>query len=280
MSKGVLLFASNNKEIDYIKQAIYCAKRIKKYIGVDVTIATPNSDYLKDEYPFYTKYIDNVIHIRSNTNKQVRKYHDGDKFKSLPWDNYTRADAFTISPYDETVVIDTDLVICNDGLAQCFESTNEFLISRYAVDLHTGRDNTPELRVSDITVPMYWATAFYFKKTEKVKTLFDTIQYVKENWQYYRLLYNISSPLYRNDYAFSIAIHIMSDNKPTLVNKMPHTLWMCNDKDTLIDIKDEQIQLLLNKDSNEMVCNITNADVHVMNKFSLNRYIDKEFEYE
>ena len=32
MNRGVLLFAHNNKKIDYIKQAIFCAKKIKKHL--------------------------------------------------------------------------------------------------------------------------------------------------------------------------------------------------------------------------------------------------------
>ena len=31
-TKGVLLFAFNNAEIDYIKQAIFCAKKIKEHL--------------------------------------------------------------------------------------------------------------------------------------------------------------------------------------------------------------------------------------------------------
>jgi len=30
MNQGVVLFAFNNISVDYIKQAVYCAKRIKK----------------------------------------------------------------------------------------------------------------------------------------------------------------------------------------------------------------------------------------------------------
>ena len=47
MTNGVLLFANNNPQVDYIKQAVYCAKRIKKYLSVDVAIATADGDYLK-----------------------------------------------------------------------------------------------------------------------------------------------------------------------------------------------------------------------------------------
>ena len=46
MKKGVVLFAFNNNTIDYVKQAIYCAKRIKKYLGLSVQLITDDKDHL------------------------------------------------------------------------------------------------------------------------------------------------------------------------------------------------------------------------------------------
>ena len=60
MTNGVVLFAFNNSDIDYIKQAIYCAKRVKKYLGLPVQLITDSADYMEDTYPFYKKYIDEV----------------------------------------------------------------------------------------------------------------------------------------------------------------------------------------------------------------------------
>ena len=60
MTNGVMLFAFNNSDIDYVKQAIYCAKRIKTYIGLPVQLITDSVDYIQDTYPFYKKKIDKV----------------------------------------------------------------------------------------------------------------------------------------------------------------------------------------------------------------------------
>ena len=61
MSKGVVLFAQNNHTIDYVKQAIFCAKKIKKHLNLSVAIATDNVEYLETTYPYYKKYIDDVV---------------------------------------------------------------------------------------------------------------------------------------------------------------------------------------------------------------------------
>ena len=58
MSNGVVLFAFNNSSIDYIKQAIYCAKNVKKYLNLPVQLVTDGIDYISDTFPFYKEYID------------------------------------------------------------------------------------------------------------------------------------------------------------------------------------------------------------------------------
>ena len=123
---------------------------------------------------------------------------------------------------------------------------------------------------------MYWATVFYFKKTNKTKILFNLIQHIRDNWSYYKLLYNIVSNTYRNDFAFSITLHILSNHESVVWPKVIPTLYMVTGKDTLIDIEETKISLLLQQEKNELPCSIKGSDLHVMNKFCLDRYIDKD----
>ena len=77
MTQGVLLFAYNSKNMDYTKQAIYCAKLIKKYLNKEVALVTDNEEYIQRQYPFYKKYIDHIIITDYETNAQERTYNDG-----------------------------------------------------------------------------------------------------------------------------------------------------------------------------------------------------------
>ena len=52
MSKGVLLIANNNSQIDYVKQSVYLAKRIQKFLDVPISIITDSPGYLKDCFDF------------------------------------------------------------------------------------------------------------------------------------------------------------------------------------------------------------------------------------
>ena len=40
MTQGVLLFAQNNNEIDYVRIAVFAAERIKQYLNMPVSIVT------------------------------------------------------------------------------------------------------------------------------------------------------------------------------------------------------------------------------------------------
>lgn len=279
MTNGVMLFAFNNSDIDYVKQAIYCAKRIKTYLGLPVQLITDSVDYIQDTYPFYKKYIDEVTFSPApkSTNK---KFYDGIYFnKILEWKNSARDSAFALSIFDKTLVIDTDLLISNDKLLRCFESTDDFMIAK-DYNLINQNKSHPDLdRISDTTIPMYWATILYFTKSKTSETIFNFVQHIKENYNYYRLIYSITERKFRNDFAFSIAIHTMRGfvedcRWPTTI---PSDMWVSTDRDILLDVKDSTIKLLTNKDNDYTAVKIKDATTHVMNKFSLNSFIDKEF---
>ena len=54
-------------------------------------------------------------------------------------------------------------------------------------------------------------------------------------------------------------------------------MWVSSDRDILLDVKDNTIKLLTHKDNDYTAVKVKDATTHVMNKFSLNSFIDKEF---
>ena len=279
MTKGVLLFAQNNHTIDYVKQAIFCAKKIKKHLGLSVSIATDNVDYLKEKYPYYGRYIDNVIALEWKECTQKRIMQDGTMSnRALEWRNHDRTTAYDITPYDETIVMDTDFLVGNNHLLNVFSSDEDFLIFKNLVDVNPERNISFD-KISDRSINMYWATVFYFKKTKRMKMFFDLITHIKENWLYYRLVYQIPNKMYRNDFSFSIAIHIMNGNQKTnWPNKPPGNLWFTTDNDVLLAMQDEKYTFLLDKKDwkgHYIAAHVQDASVHIMNKFSLDRAISE-----
>ena len=287
MSKGVFLFAQNNHTIDYIKQSIFCAKKIKKHLGLPVAVATDNVDYLKTNFPFYTKYIDYIIELDWYECTQKKTYYDGTmSSRHLEWRNHSRSTVFSLTPFDETIVMDTDFLIGDNQLLNAFDTNEDFLIYRSITDLNMDRPDEHRFnKISDRSIDMYWATVFYFKKTNFMKSFFDLIEHIKQNWKFYRLIYQIPSNHYRNDFAFSIAIHIFNGfERTSWPKKMPGRLWFTSDRDVLLSIKDgETYNFLLDKKDwpgHYHVGSIKNASIHVLNKFSLDRAITKELENE
>tara|TARA_R110001592_G_scaffold66642_1_gene204772 strand:- start:386 stop:1237 length:852 start_codon:yes stop_codon:yes gene_type:complete len=280
MNKGVVLFAFNNSSIDYIKQAIYCAKRIKKYLKLPVQLITDNKEYIDDKFPFYKKYIDEVTCCDAPVSS-TRTFHDGiyGEYPKLIWANSARDSAYELSIFEKTLVIDTDLLISNDKLLKCFDTGEDFMIAKDYHMVNTEKHYPSLDRLSDKSIPMYWATILYFTKSNTAKTVFDTVQHIKENYNYYRLTYDIVETKFRNDFAFSIAVHMMRGfvEDGHWPKPIPSDMWVSLDKDLLVDIKNDSIQLLAQRDWDYLLVALSDATVHVMNKFSLNNFIDTEF---
>ena len=53
MMNGVLLFANNNEQVDYVKQAVYSAKLINKHLSCGVAIASDCADYVRTGFQDY-----------------------------------------------------------------------------------------------------------------------------------------------------------------------------------------------------------------------------------
>jgi hypothetical protein len=158
-TKGVLLIAKNNGTVDYAKQAIFSAKRIKQYLDVPVSVITDSTDYLlqiagDDLFDF-------VIPIEYNPDvANMRHYFDGTlSNRQLSFKNNERAKAYHMSPYNETLLLDTDYIICSDLLANCFGAAYEIMAFKESEDLAGFRDTSEFIRTNDYGIDFWWATA-------------------------------------------------------------------------------------------------------------------------
>ena len=97
---------------------------------------------------------------------------------------------------------------------------------------------------------------------------------------HYRSVYQFKSNVYRNDFAFSIAAHIMNGyQKGNIIGNLPGKHFYSIDKDLCHNIKDDEIVILLEKSQRLGEYTLTKTkgmNIHVMNKFSLERVIDNK----
>ena len=277
MTTGALIFAQNTVGVDYVKLALFAAKRVKEHLGIPVSLATDSFDWLK-YYPEHTEVFENIIPIVGNTN-QLKRFYDGTlAFKTAEWKNITRYQAYDITPYDRTLVLDSDYIINSDTLVKALNNDYSFQIFRKSFDLALDRNDKTFERINQYSIPFYWGTVFIFDKTASTKSLFELVAYIKDNWDYFRIIYKIDTPTFRNDFAFSIAIHIMNGGtEGDFAQELPGLMTYILDRDILVEIKGNKMKFLVEKAHypGEYTLVSTNAtDVHVMNKQSLTRFID------
>jgi hypothetical protein len=276
MTRGVLLFAQNNSLVDYVKMAEFCATRIKHFLNMPVTLVTDNLDCVEDKALF-----DQIIIIDAPESINTKYFNDGAETQTkLVWKNQARATCYTLTPYDETLVVDVDYIVNSDFLLYCWNQPHDFLIYQRSFDLAQSRNPTDFQRIGDYSIPFYWATVFWFRKTANMEHFFTLVSHVKENWSYYKLLYQLTSDNFRNDYAFSIAIHMMNGFvHGDFAVGMPKKLFYTLDTDFLVDMQEGRMKFLVQKKDNPLEyipIAISNLDVHIMNKFSLLRHINNE----
>lgn len=276
MTKGALLIASNNSKIDYILQALYSASRIKKYLNIPVSLVTETPDAL-EVYSDKISIFDKIIPVVPANDYTTRTYRDGHNGTSdLKFKNTLRTQVYELTPYDETLVMDADVIISNNQYLKCFDQSHDLLMYKQCFDVNSTRKIKEFEKITDQGVEFYWATCTFFRKTPTNTVFFNLVQHVQENYQHYKRMYYISSGIFRNDFVFSIAIHIMNGfTTGDFVKPLPGTLYYSTDRDELIQINEEKLTLILEeKNENEKsIVSLNGCNVHVMNKFSLERML-------
>lgn len=276
---GAVIFAQNNSSIDYVKLAIFASTRIKTFLNIPVSIITDSADWMLKTYPKESKIFDQIIKIENVSTPNQKRFNDGTlSSKFLEWKNLSRNSVYDLTPYDKTLVIDSDYIINSSVLTNALNSDHSFQIYKDCFSLSSWRGTTEFTRINQYSIPFYWATTFIFEKTIEVKYFFTVVEHIKTNWQYFRTLYSIEVPTFRNDFAFSIAIHLMnSKTSGMFAQELPGKMFYISDRDLLISLDDVKMKFLIEKENylgEYTAASMNNTDVHIMNKLSLSRFID------
>lgn len=277
MSLGAVIFAQNNSTIDYVKLAVYAARQIVEYLKIPVSIITDSPDWLIQSYPNHP--FDKIITTAYSDITQLKIFNDGVmSSKKSEWKNYVRDQVYDLTPYDRTLVIDSDYIINSKVLLPALYNNCDFQIYKQSMDIADWRPTREFERINQFSIPFYWGTVFVFEKNDITQAFFDLIAYVKSNWLYFRNLYSIESATFRNDFAFSIAIHIMNGKtNGGFAVELPGKMIYCKDTDFLVAKTDSKMKFLVEKKNyfgEYTLAKTSGLDVHVMNKMSLSRFID------
>ena len=202
-SKGYLVIAQNSDSVDYIKQAYALALSIKntQTINKFAIAIEPGAKILITKQ--YREVFDHIIEI--------------------PWEDHARGQDWKIqnkwkyyymSPFDETVILDTDMVFTSDisfwwdhfAEKEAWFTTN--------VKTYRGTDVTSDYYRKVFTsnnLPNIYTAFAYFKKTKKVAELFELVELIFHNWEkfFFEFLNSDKPDHLSGDVAYALAIKIL-----------------------------------------------------------------------
>lgn len=258
MTTGALIFAYNNTAFDYVKMAAWTADNVRRHLGIPVALITDRP----------TDHVFDKVILQASTAKDQRWFDDA-KCR-VPWNNWSRPDAYDLSPWDRTLLIDADYVVASDRLKVMLDTAGEvFLCHDRAQDAASVNDFQGLNRMGTYEWPLCWATVLVYDRGSHARLIFDSMKMIRENWSHYQHIYHDSSRIYRNDHALTIALNIVNGHVRSH-NHIPWPLVTVMPEHRLMQIGQDHYRLIFKKTNDrEAWIEIRDQDFHAMGKQSL-----------
>jgi hypothetical protein len=312
MNKGCLIFAHDG-DIDYGSQAVLAAELAQRHLKVPVSLAADAKTIKNINKNFKQLPFDRVIKIArpTVTNKRFLVDHDVEdanlaimrlkammdsadvkqidtleKFispkpakETVDFINDSRVLAYDITPYDRTLLIDSDFLIFSDQLNKYWDLPYDLMISPGMLELQQNTIGPCDYELNNYSIWQLWATTVMFTKSEETRIFFNLLQHIKDEYEYYSHLYDFDQRQYRNDFTFSIACHIMGHHGAAPWHGELPVPLMFTDADSIAKIKPSgEIIFVLNdlaRQNDYLLAKTQGQDIHVMNKRDILRHLDQ-----
>lgn len=194
MSKGFLIFAQNTADVNYVKQAYALALSIKHSQKNISNVSIVTNDTVPAEYLFV---FDKVIPIPWAENITSR-YSAEHRWK-----------LYHVTPYDETIVLDSDMLVLDDlslwwNYCSNFDVTYCSRVKTYQNEVAV--DNVYRKSFVENSLPNVYSALHYFKKCDNAKLFYNNLEFVINNWQ---KMYSIFAPEQYQDWlSMDLAVAI------------------------------------------------------------------------
>jgi len=203
MSKGYVILAQNSNNNDYVSMAAACAFSIKatQTIINKVTLITD----VPDAVPYhYHAAFDKILPI---------KWFD-DAYES-DWKIENRWKLYHLTPYDETVILDADMLFLSDVshwwdyMSKNFDLLITDKVFTYRNELIVDSFYRKTFRDNDL--PNCYSAFTYFKKVDSVREFWKLVELIVKNWKtFYNAFLKNSKPRHLSiDVAFALAVKIL-----------------------------------------------------------------------
>lgn len=200
MSNNFTMLAQNT-DIDYVQQAYVNAMSIRS-TNDDVKICLVTNDNVPDKYK---QVFDDIVEIPW-----------GDHAKESDWKIENRWKIYHATPYNETVVMDTDMLVLQD-ISSWFDFLRNYDLF-FTSNVYTYRNELVTnnyYRHSFVknTLPSLYSGFHYFKKSDIPHEFYSWLEMITNNWQkFYRQ--HAGGRLYQKkcsiDLSAAISIKIMN----------------------------------------------------------------------
>jgi len=170
MSKGFCLLAQNNSKTDYVRQAYALALSLHLY-NKDQKISLITNDEVPKEWQ---SVFDQIIPIPWT-----------DSAADSDWKIENRWKVYHASPYDETIVLEADMIFTSDITHWWNELTKRdlFFVSNvrtYRDELITNRFYRKTFDANNL--PNLYSALHYFKKGPVAKEFYNLLEIIVNNW--------------------------------------------------------------------------------------------------
>lgn len=162
---------AQNSITNYVEQAAVCAMSIKHNIPDSRICLLTNNDVPSKYKSLFTDIVDIPW---------------GDLAIGSPWKIENRWKIYHITPYDNTIVLDTDMLVLDDITRWWNQLQNQDLFYTSNVLTYRGQVATSDFYRKAFSIndlPNLYSGFHYFKKTEISKEFFDTLEIVMKNWK-------------------------------------------------------------------------------------------------
>lgn len=213
MSKGFLIFAQNTKDVDYVTQAYALALSIKH----TQTKVTNVSLVTNDEVPEnYKSVFDQIIEIpwvsEEDTESRYRAEH--------------RWKLYYTTPYDETIVLDSDMLVLEDlstWWTYCKHYDLQFCSRVKNYKSETVHSSMYRKAFKENHLPNLYFGLHYFKKNQEAYEFYKVLEFVCKNWEWF---YGKFAPVEYQDWlsmdlAAAIAVEVAGLNETTSSDVSP-----------------------------------------------------------
>lgn len=172
MSKGYLIYAQDAKVKKHTRCAYALALSIKNYMP-NASISLVTNDSLPSKYKIV---FDNIIPIPwYDNNKKSTVYKTEDRWK-----------LYHASPYDETIVMDADMMVLS-SLDHWWDYLNNFdlFFTSHVLDYRGNlvRNRYYRKAFDSNLLPDYYFGLSYFKRSDFAREYFQWIEDISNNWE-------------------------------------------------------------------------------------------------